>query len=152
MYVRYGALNGARQIDIKLTLHIGRQTGLHTDLSCPQINRLLNAAYDLFHWQEVALFAAIGTAECAKAAMFHTHIREIDIAVDHVSDQVADLPAPQFIGCEHSCMKIRPAGFAKVKRFLPADLDSVKSTRQDCPDIAVTKIKGCHSAPCTISF
>src|SRR5438034_7068848 len=79
MYVRYGALNGARQIDIKLTLHIGRQTGLHTDLSCPQINRLLNAAYDLFHWQEVALFAAIGTAECAKAAMFHTHIREIDI-------------------------------------------------------------------------
>ena len=48
--------------------------------------------------QEVALFLAVVAAERAEGAVLDADVGEVDVAVDHVGDDVADLLGAQLVG------------------------------------------------------
>ena len=45
------------------------------------------------------MLVPIGAAESAKTAVLDADVREVDVAIDDVGDDVADLSLPQFVGC-----------------------------------------------------
>ena len=38
--------------------------------------------------------------------MLHANIREVDISIDDVGDDIAGLAQPKFVGRENGCLKI----------------------------------------------
>ena len=46
---RDGLLYRARQLNVEIALHVGRQTGLHADFGCAHVRSFLNAAQNFFH-------------------------------------------------------------------------------------------------------
>src|SRR3954470_8809205 len=97
MQVRKRAFDLARQVDVKVTVHVGWQTGLHTDFGSSQVNRFGRPPDDLVKGKKVSLFISVRAAEGAKSAVFDAYIGEVDVAIDDVGHDVADLPAPQLV-------------------------------------------------------
>ena len=127
----YCSLNGARQFDVEITRHIRRQAGLHANLGRAHVHRFLHAPDNFVHRQKVSLLAPIRAAERAKAAMLHADVRKVDIPIDDVGDNIADLSAAQFVGGRNGGVKVRAFRLAELEGVLPADFVSIERAAQN---------------------
>ena len=90
----------AREIDVVAAVQLRRQPGLDADLGARRDPTPPRAPHDLLDGQEVALLLAVVAAERAEAAVLDADVGEVDVAVDDVGDDVADLAPAQLVGGE----------------------------------------------------
>ena len=114
--------DGAAEIDIERALHPRRQPCLHAHFRRAQVPRFFRAPDHLLGGQIVAFFRTMAAAESAKAAPLHTHIREVDISIHHVSDAVAHPAPPQFVRRRHGGSQFRTSRAEQPLAFLHGDL------------------------------
>ena len=77
--------------------------------------------------QEVAFFRQMAAAKSAKAAGLDADVGEIDVAVDHVGDDIADGARAQGIGSSDDGEKIRAVGVEKMGGLVDGDVMTGKS-------------------------
>ena len=82
------------------------------------IPRFLRARGDLVVGQEVRIGVVAALREGAEAAPHVTDVREVDVAVDDVRDDVADGVAPHVVGDPAQLLERVPLGFEQRQRFL----------------------------------
>src|SRR5580765_4378782 len=85
-----------------------RQTTLDADFGCSQIPGFFRLPSHVFEGMKVGISFPRPTAERAKLASDKTNIREIDVAVDHVADDVADQLSTQVISRNQQGYQIIP--------------------------------------------
>ena len=138
------------QVDVKVPIHLGWQTGLHADLGGAHVYCLLSPAHNLCDGEEVALFLAVLTAEGAEGAMFNADVGEVNVPIDHIRDHVAYLTPPHLIGYETQGLQIETIGLAQPQPLTPGNLLSIQSTVEDDADLWIDMLKdtskpvGCH--------
>ena len=89
---------------------------------------------------EVAVFFARAAAEGAKLASDKTDVREINVAIDHISDDVSDQIAPQHVGCQQQSEKIVAFGMGE-KQALFARQNAAVLRRQNLIE-RVARLRG----------
>src|SRR5690348_614318 len=89
--------HSSRELDVEVSIHIGRQSGLNADFGCAHFRGFADASKNLIHRKQISLFASVCTAERAKPTMLHTNIREVDIPIDDVRNNFTHLAPPQFV-------------------------------------------------------
>jgi hypothetical protein len=57
--------------------------------------------------------------------MLDAHVCEVDIAVDHVRDNLANLASTHLIGDQAHGLEIKPIGFAQAQAFIPGNFLAV---------------------------
>src|SRR5208337_1274944 len=72
-----------------------RQSALNADFGCSQIPCLFTFAPHVFERMKIGVGLTWPAAEGAKLAADETDVREIDITVYHIADDVADQVAPK---------------------------------------------------------
>src|SRR5215210_8403948 len=83
-------LDCAQQVAVVIRLKVARQPSLHAHLARSHLPGFDGAALDLFERMKVCVMLARRSAECAEAAADEAYVCEIDIAVDYVSNHIAD--------------------------------------------------------------
>src|SRR5215471_20585121 len=126
--------HGGRELDVEVSIHVGRQAGLNANFGRAHFNGLAHATKNLIQWKQVSLFAAIGAAECAKPAMLHADVREVDIAIDHIRNNFSDLTPPQFVSGGNGRLKLGSARLTEPQAVLPGDLFAFQGMRENGAD------------------
>ena len=85
--VRQFLLDGARQLDVVVALHLRRQARLDADLRRAHFPCLASAADDLCLRKVVPLLLAVRAAEGAEGAVLDADVREVDVAIDDVASR-----------------------------------------------------------------
>ena len=98
VHFRQFRFEGRAEFYVKIALHLRRQAGLDANLGSPVVPGFLGPAHDFIERQEVALLLAKVPAESAKAAALNADIGKVDVAVDHIGDQIAGGAAAQLVG------------------------------------------------------
>ena len=107
-----------------------RQPALDADFSRaqrPGLDRLLRHGFEAV---KVAVGLARAAAESAELAADKANIGEIDIAIDHVGDEIADQIAAQHVGRDQQAEKIIAFGI-RQEQALFAREDAAILRRQD---------------------
>ena len=78
--------------------------------------------------QEIALLRTHGSSERAELTVLDANVREVDVAVDDVSDLVTHLLAAQRIGDEAQRMKVRAARLAQHDAVIDARLPAIEAS------------------------
>ena len=94
----HGILYGAQNVAVIKRRQTARQAALDADFGGAQFPRFFTFAPHVFERMKIGVGLARPAAERAKLAADETDVREIDVAVDHVADDVADQIAPQRVG------------------------------------------------------
>ena len=63
--------------------------------------------------------------------MLHADVRKVDIPIDDVGDNIADLSAAQFVGGRNGGVKVRAFRLAELEGVLPADFVSIERAAQN---------------------
>src|SRR3954447_23858946 len=97
MHGRNRPLDGAQNIPIEKSVKIAGQPSLDAHFRSPALPSLRSLPRHIFGGKEIRIGSAWSTAKSAKTAADETHVREIDVPVDHVRNRVADGLATQVI-------------------------------------------------------
>ena len=130
---RQRLLYRAHQIDVVPAVHTGGQAGLHAHLGRAQLPGFAGPAHHLFHGQKVALPGAVTAGKGAEPATLHAHVGEVDVAVDHVGDALADRLAPQVIRGGHQGHQLGAPGLEQPRALLDGDFPAFQRPFQDRP-------------------
>jgi hypothetical protein len=68
-------------------------------------------------------------------------IGEVDVAINDVGDDLADLAAAHFIGDETYSLEIKPVGFTQPEPFTPRDFFAIKSTVENRAHFTINMFK-----------
>ena len=126
----------AREIDVVAPVELRRQPRLDAHLGGAEIPRLLGAPHDLRDGQEVALFLPVVAAERAERAVLDADVREVDVAIDDVGDDVPGLPLPQLVGDQGQRVEVAPLGARERDAALDRHFVAVESPGEDRAEIA----------------
>ena len=89
MHLRDGGFDRAQYVAIIKLWQIAGQAALDADLGCPDLPGFDRLAGHVFERVEVGVRFARAAAEGAEFASDKTNVGEIDVAIDHVGDDVA---------------------------------------------------------------
>src|SRR5208283_1163847 len=103
VHPRYSILHGAQNVAVIKRRQTVRQAALNADFGRAQFPRFFALAAHVFERMKIGVGLARPAAEGAELASHKTDVGEIDIAVDHVADEVAYQIAPERIGCYQEC-------------------------------------------------
>src|SRR5262249_23202714 len=92
-----GRLHCLSQPDVEIAVHLRRKPGLDAHFGRAEVPGLARAPQDLLRRQEIALFLTEIPAEGTEAAPFDADVREVDVAVHNVGDNLADALASQMV-------------------------------------------------------
>ena len=126
----------AREIDVVAAVELGRQPRLDAHLGSAEVPRFLGAPHDLLDRQEVALLLAVVATEGAEGAVLDADVREVDVAIHDVGDDVADLPLPQLVGDQGQRVEVAPVGAGERDAVLDRHLVAVEGPGEDRAKIA----------------
>src|SRR2546422_1937688 len=131
-----GALDRAREVDVVAPVELRRQPGLDADLGRAELPRLPRAPDDLVEGQQVPLLLAVVAAERAEAAVLDADVGEVDVAVDDVRHDVADLPAAQLVGDEREGVQVAADRARQRDAVIDGELAAVENADEDAADVA----------------
>src|SRR5262249_24284973 len=120
--------------------------GLDAGFGRTHFQCLADAAWNLIQWKQISLFTPIGAAERAKPTVLHANIREVDIAIDHVCDNLSDLTPPQFVSGGNGCLKLGSVRLTEPQAVVPGNLLTFQGARQDGAKCWIDFIEQVHTA------
>src|SRR3990172_1903737 len=119
-------LERADEVHVEPAIELRREPRLDTDLGGPQLPRLPRAPDHLLDGEEVPLLLAVVPAEGAERAVLDADVREVDVPVHDVGDDLAHLPPPELVGDAGEGLKLSPARLAEDQGLLGRDLYAVQ--------------------------
>ena len=144
--IRHAGLHGVEEVQIEGTGKIGVDTALHADLARAEFPRLLGAVGHLGERERVGLAVLLSLRERAEAAAHVADVREVDVAVDHVGDLVADGLGPQVVGDMGEGLERGPLG-GEQRQGLPVGDGAVGGRlREGALDVGVEALGGTSRA------
>src|SRR5580698_1476447 len=90
MHLRNRVLDGAQNVAIEKAVEIARQSALDADLGGAAVPGFSRFLYKMFGGMRIGVGGSGAARETAEATADEADIGEIDVAVDDVSDCVAD--------------------------------------------------------------
>ena len=96
----------------------------------PRSHASLRAADDLGYGQEVSFLLPVVAAEGAEAAALDADVGEVDVAVDHVGDQVAHGAATKLVGNHLDSVEFQPRRFEEGYGLLHGDVPALEGVGQ----------------------
>ncbi len=100
VHARHRILHGAQNVAVIKRRQTVRQAALNADFGSAQFPRFFRFASHVFERMKIGVGLSRPAAERAKLASHKADIREIDIAIHHVADDVADQVATKRVGCD----------------------------------------------------
>src|ERR1700730_12142021 len=98
MHARDGVLDGAENVAVMKLRQIARQTALDANFGGAKLPGFDRFFRHLIEREEITVGLARAAAEGAEFASDETDVGEIDISIDHVSDDIAGEFSAQQIG------------------------------------------------------
>jgi hypothetical protein len=101
--------------------------------------------------EEVAFFLTVFATERIERAMLDAHVGEIDVAVDHIRDDLTNLTATHLVGHRTHRLEVEAIGLAQAQSRGPGEFLSSQRAVEDCTDFTVNMFKNssqsvtCHS-------
>ena len=95
---RCGVLDCSGDVEVRRSGQLGVDPALHADLRRAHVNRLNGAGGDLVQRERVGVGVGLALREGAEPAAGVADVGEVDVAVDHICDLVADRVAPKVVG------------------------------------------------------
>ncbi len=150
------SVDGAREVDVEAAVELRRQPGLDAHLAGAQVGRLARASHDLLERQEVTLLFPVIAAERAEGAVLDADVREVDVAVHHERDRVADLAAAQLVGGDAQREEVAAGRAREQVSVGDGDLAARERAVEDAADIArgaierragATSVASIHAVP-----
>ena len=127
VHARHARLHRRGQVEVRRAGELGVDAALHAHLGRAELPRLLGAVGDLVERERVGVGVGAPLGERAEAAADVADVGEVDVAVDHVGDVVADdLPA-QVIGEPGHLLEQVALGGHQRERMLVAEVAGVAS-------------------------
>jgi hypothetical protein len=117
VHARNGALHGAENVAVVERRQAVRQTALNTDLGGPELPGLHGFLRDLVRVEEIGVRLARAAAEGAELASHEADVGEIDVAVDHVSDEISDKFGAQKIRGDEQTEELVAVGVGEREGF-----------------------------------
>ena len=121
VHVGHGCFDRAQDVAVIERRQSVRQAALDADFSRahrPGFDRLLRHGFEAV---EVAVVFARAAAEGAELAADKTNVGEIDIAIDHVGDEIADQIAAQHVGRDQQAEKIVAFGIRQKQALFAGE-------------------------------
>jgi hypothetical protein len=84
-----------------------------------------------------------GPAECAEPAAHETHVGKVYVAVNYVSDDVANSLAPYPIRRQHQSFQFPPARLCQQKTLIEIYLEVIQGALKHASDIPVNLTQQC---------
>src|SRR5262249_60157372 len=119
-----------------------------------QLGGLLGATHDLLEGEEIAFLLAMVAAEGAEGAVFDADVGEVDVAIHHVGDHVADLPPPELVGDQGERLSAAAVRLREGESVGDRQLAAVQTVTEDAadggggpvqPDARATSVASAHS-------
>src|SRR5208337_933864 len=88
--------------------------------------RLFRSTYNLFQWQVVSFFFSESATECAESASFDAHIREVDVPIHDVRDDVPYCSASKFVRYKDEHVHFDARTIEQFHRILNGNVVSTK--------------------------
>ena len=107
---RLALLHFAREVEVGRAGKVGVDSALHANLGRAERPRLIHAIADLLHREREGISIGAPLSERAEPAARVTDVREVDVAVDDVSDLVADRVAAHSISEVGERVKVGAVG------------------------------------------
>ena len=121
-----GVFKRAAKINVVPSIDAWGQAGLHANFTGADFVCSARAPDYFFDREKVSFLGQMAAAECAEAASLHAHVREVDIAIDHIGYDVTHGLNAQMIGRSGHGQKIRTVGIEKSRGFFHGDISSRK--------------------------
>ncbi len=116
VHLRHRAFYGAQNVAIIIRRQTVRQAALDANLGRAQVRRFFGFARHVFERMKIRIGFARTAAEGTEFASDETHVREIDIAIHDVADDVADQVAAERIGGHQQGDQV---GAAAIRQSVP---------------------------------
>ena len=118
MHLGHARFDRAQQIEVVVAGQVGVDPALDAHFGRAPVPRFLRARGDLVVGQEVRVGIVAPLRECAEAASHVTDVREVDVSVDDVRDDVADGVAPHVVGDPAHLLEGVSLGLEQRERFV----------------------------------
>ena len=122
--------DSSQKIAVVVGVEPARQPALYADLARAALPGFFGAAGDLFEGVKVSVLFARRAAEGAKPAADETDVREVDVAVDDVSDHITDALAPHAVCRKHQRFQLSRRSRTQA-RSLSSNPSPRSSARQE---------------------
>ena len=86
-------VQSSKQVFVPFDIKIRMQTALHQHAGAAELDRFVDAFFDLFDRMDICVWFARPPIECAKGADHVTNVGIIDVAVDDVSYNITRILA-----------------------------------------------------------
>src|SRR5215467_5880143 len=106
MHAWNGTLDRPQNVAVVHRGQIAWKTALNADFACAQLPCLARPPRHLFQRMKIRIRFTRPAAERAKLASDKTNVREVNISVDHVRNDVACQLAAKHVACHQQCDQI----------------------------------------------
>ena len=139
---RDGLLHGAENVAVIELGKIARQAALNADFGGPELPRFDGFASHVVESVEVGVGLARAAAEGAELASHETDVGEIDVAVDHVGDDVAGEFGAKQVGRDQQAEEVVAFGSWPAHTTLPATSRRRSAFRGPSPETSAPPESG----------